>query len=431
MLRTRWLRLLAIVTVPALFLTACPAEEPEDEPTTEPEPEETETDEPEVTRADGVLRLGYVLPETGDLAFLGDPMIAGSEYAVQQINDAGGVLGADVDFTGGDEAGDTAVAAETANRLLADGVDAIIGAAATGMTLAIIDQVTGEGVVQCSGSNTGPLLTDYEDDGFYFRTAPTDALQGPVLAETIAGDGHTQIALVARSDEYGEGLLDATRNALEEQGADVVAEVLYDPNATTFDSEVQQLADANPDAIAVISFEEGAQLVQGMIESGIGPADVGVYGADGVATADFPASVDPGNPNVIDGMQGTRPDSSVDPEFETALREFAPDLEDLTFAPQIFDCVTVVALAAVAAESDDPGVFVDEMINVTRDGEQCSTFADCVELLEQGEDIDYEGPSGATTFTDAGEPEVGTYEVWAFDGGEFVVNESGIRSELE
>ncbi|HVM13038.1 MAG TPA: ABC transporter substrate-binding protein [Egibacteraceae bacterium] len=430
MSRTRWLRLMALVSVPVLFLTACPAEEePEDEPTPTEEPEET--DEPEVTRGDGVLRLGYVLPETGDLAFLGPPQIQGVELAVQQINEAGGVLGADVELDGGDEAGDTAVAAETADRLLQEGVDAIIGAAATGMTLAIIEQVTGAGVVQCSGSNTGPVLTDYEDDGFYFRTAPTDALQGPILAERIAGDGHTQIALAARADEYGEGLLDATRDALEEAGAEVVAEVLYDPNATTFDAEVQQLGDANPEAIALISFEEGAQLLQAMIEAGIGPQDLAVYGADGLASSDLPESVEPGNPNVLDGMTGTRPDASVDPEFQSSLEEFAPELDTFTFAPQVYDCVMITALAAVAAESDDPGVFVDEMLNVTRDGTECTTFAECVELLEQGEDIDYQGPSGATTFTDAGEPDVGTYEIWAFEEGEFAVLESGIESTLE
>lgn len=436
MLTLRWLRFLATATVLALALAACATDDPDDDETPPVEEPDDTTDpddeeDPDVTRGDGVLRLGYVLPETGALAFLGPPMIQSVEFAVQQINDAGGVLGADIELDGGDEANDTAVAAETADRLLQSGVDAIVGAAATGMTLAIIDEVTGAGVVQCSGSNTGPLFTDYDDGGFYFRTAPTDALQGPILAEQIVGDGHTQIALIAQSTEYGEGLLDATAAALEEQGATVAARVLYDPETDTFDAEIEQLVDASPDAIAVVSYEEGAQLISGMIEAGIGPADVALYGADGVASADFPASVDPGNPNVLDGMTGTRPDSSIAPDFQAALQEFAPDLEDFTFAPQVYDCVHIIALAAIAAGSDDPSVFVDEMVNVTREGEECSTFTDCVELLEAGEDINYQGPSGASTFTDAGEPEIGTYEVWTFQDGEFTVLESGIESTLE
>ena len=431
MLRTTWLRMFALVAVPALLLTACPAEEEPDDPAVEETEPPEEEEEEEVTRGDGVLRLGYVLPETGQLAFLGPPQISAVEFAVDRINEAGGVLGADVELDGGDEAGDAAVANQTADRLLQGGVDAIIGAAATGMTLAIVDAVTGEGVVQCSGSNTGPVMTEYPDDGFYFRTAPTDALQGPILANTIVADGHTQIAMLARQDEYGEGLLEVTRDALEEQGADVVTETLYDPEATTFDAEIEEVANANPEAVVVIAFEEGAQILQSMIEAGVGPGDVAVYGADGLASSDLAEDVEPGNPNVLDGMTGTRPDANVDPGFAEDLQEFAPDLEDLTFAPQVYDCVNIVALAAVAADSDDPAVFVDEMLNVTRDGEQCTTFEQCADLLEQGEDIDYEGPSGATTFTDAGEPDTGTYEVWGFRDGEFVVVESGIEATLE
>lgn len=432
MLPTKWLRFLAIIAVPALLLTACPAEEEEPDPVDTPEETEEPEEEEEVTRGDGVLHYGYVLPETGPLAFLGPPQITATELAVSQINEAGGVLGNDVELSTGDEAGDTAVAAENADRLLQSGVDAIIGAAASGMSLAIIDAVTGANVVQCSGSNTGPIFTDYDDGGYYFRTAPTDAMQGPVLAETIVNDGHTQIAIAARADEYGEGLLDATSEALEEQGATVVEEVLYDPEASTFDSEVEQLAGANPEAIVLIAFDEGAQILQGLIEAGVGPGDVAVYGADGLASSELPDDVEPGNPNVLDGMTGTRPDTSVDPDFQSQLQEFNPDLEDFTFAPQVYDCVIVIALAAVAAESDDPTVFVDEMLNVTQQpGQECTTFEECSTLLEEGEDIHYMGPSGATTFTDAGEPEVGIYEVWGFQDGEFTVLESGIEATLE
>lgn len=424
MLRIRFLRHIALIAVPALLLTACPAEEPDDEPQADDTPEtDTAAEEEEVDRADGVLNLGYVLPESGPLAFLGPPQISAAEYAVDQINEAGGVVGADVELSSGDEAGDTAVASESADRLLQQGVDAIIGAAATGMSLAIVDQVTGAGVVQCSGSNTGPVFTDYEDDGFYFRTAPTDALQGPVLAETIVNDGNSQVALAARADDYGEGLLEATRDALEEQGADVVEEVLYDPEAATFDSEVQQLADADPDAVALIAFDEGAQILQGMIEAGIGPEEISVYGADGIRSSDLPEDVEPGNPNVLDGMKGTAPDPSADPEFLNNLQEFDPELEETTFSGQVYDCVNIIALAAVAADSDDPSVFVDEMVEVTREGTECTDFAECSELLADGEDIDYQGATNPD-FTEDGEPDRGLYEVWAFEDGELVTVET-------
>src|SRR5690606_30429661 len=163
--------------------------------------------------------------------------------------------------------GDEAVANQSADRLLAEGVDAIMGAAASGMSLAIIDKVTGAGVVQCSGSNTAPTFTDYEDEepGFYIRTAPSDAMQGPVLAETIVGEGYTNVAILARADDYGTGLADATAAGLEEAGATVALNETYDPNATNFDAAVQQVVSANPDAVVLIAFEEGAQIIEGLI----------------------------------------------------------------------------------------------------------------------------------------------------------------------
>lgn len=150
--------------------------------------------------SDEPLKLGYVLPETGQLAFLGPPQIQASKYAISQINEAGGVLGQDIpNLVSGDEADTAAIASQSAERVLNEDVDAIIGAAASGMSLAIIDKITGSQVVQCSGSNTAPTFTGYEDDGYYFRTAPSDAMQGPVLAETILGDGYSNVALIGRS----------------------------------------------------------------------------------------------------------------------------------------------------------------------------------------------------------------------------------------
>jgi branched-chain amino acid transport system substrate-binding protein len=367
-------------------------------------------------QGDGELELGYVLPETGQLAFLGPPMIQSTNFAIKTINDAGGVLGKPIPkVVGGDEAGQEAVAAQSADRVLNAGVDAIIGAAASGMSLAIIDRITGEGVVQCSGSNTAPTFTDYDDGGFYFRTAPSDALQGPILAKTIQGDGHDRVALVARADDYGRGLLDSTKKALEDGGATVTVAETYDPKATNYDQLVQQVKNSNPDAAVVIAFEEGTQILQGMIEAGLGPQQIGVYGTDGLRSEELPGLVAPGKPATLAGMKGTAPASASNPEYVKALKEFAPSLKELQFAPQTFDCVTTIALAAEAAESDDPGTFVEEMAAVTKDGDKCTSFAACKELLADGKDIDYDGVSGPLDFTDAGEPGQATIEVYTYN----------------
>lgn len=362
------------------------------------------------------LKLGYVLPETGDLAFLGPPQIDAAKLAVQDINAAGGVLGKEIPkLVGGDEANDQSVANQSADRVLAAGVDAIIGAAASGMSLAIIDKVTGAEVVQCSGSNTAPTFTDYEDNGYYFRTAPSDALQGPVLADTVIADGHSKVAVVARADDYGRGLANATADALKNAGATVPVNTTYDPKTTNFDAVVQKVASSKPDAVVVIAFEEGKQVLRGLIETGLTADKVGLYGADGLRSENLPKLVDPKDPGVLDGMKGTAPASAGNEEFTDRLKEEFPDLEELQFAPQVYDCVNIIALAAEAAQSSDPTKFKNEMNAITKDGEKCDSFESCQQLLADGTDIDYDGVSGPLDFTEPGEPGQAQIEVYGYD----------------
>ncbi|HET6562095.1 MAG TPA: ABC transporter substrate-binding protein [Marmoricola sp.] len=379
--------------------------------------DEAEGDGGDGSSESGEFTLGYVLPETGDLAYLGPPQIQALNYAIDQINAAGGVLGSEIPApVAGDEANDASIAAQSADRVLNDGVSAIIGAAASGMSLAIIDKITGAGVAQCSGSNTAPTFTDYDDNGLYFRTAPSDALQGPILADVIVGDGYSNVAIVARADDYGQGLADATAEALESAGATVVLNETYDPKTTNFDATVQQVVSSKPDAAVVIAFEEGKQILQGLIESGLTPDEgVGLYGADGLRADDLAELVSPSNPGVLAGMKGTAPASAGNDQFLTDLKKFAPDLEEVQFAPQVFDCVNILALAAEAADSSDANEFKEFVNDVTADGEKCTTFADCKELLEAGEDIDYDGASGPLEFTEAGEPGEATIEVYGFN----------------
>lgn len=361
------------------------------------------------------LQFGYVLPETGPLAFLGPPQIAATGFAIQEINDAGGVLGTELpDAIAGDEGGDQAIASQSTDRVLADGAHAIIGAAASGMSLAIIDRITSDEVVQCSGSNTAPTFTDYEHGGFYIRTAPSDALQGPVLAETVINDGHTDVVIVHLEDDYGVGLANATQEGLEAGGANVISSEGFDGNATEFSGVVQSVVSADPDAVVIIAFEQGAQISQGIIEAGLTPQDIGFYGADGMRSNELPNLVDSNNPGILDGMKGTAPASSEDADFLNNLQEFS-DLEETQFAPQVFDCVTVIALAAEAAGSTNPVDFQPHLIEVTRDGTDCTSFAECRDLLADGEEINYNGVSGPLDFTESGEPGIASIEVYGYD----------------
>src|SRR5437879_4265346 len=264
---------------------------------------------------DGILKIGILAPQTGDLAALGPPQIKGAELAIKQINDAGGVLGKPVQTAESDDGGgsNTDLANTNADRLItSDKVDAIMGAASSGTTKAIIDKVTGAGVVECSPSNTAAELTTITSNhgGYYFRTAPPDNLQGPALANVITGDGHSKIGVIVRNDSYGVGFGQSLSQALQKNGATVVAGgvVAYDPQGTAFDAHGKKLTGAKPAAVALISFPDtGGLIIKTLIQQGFGPDKTSLYTADGMQTNSLAAKVDPANPGAVKGIKGTVP----------------------------------------------------------------------------------------------------------------------------
>jgi len=223
----------------------------------------------------GALKFGELLPLTGSLAFLGPPEVAGVQLAVNDINEAGGVLGAPVELVPGDS-GDTStnIASQTVASHQQAGVNAIIGAASSDVTKTVIDTVTQAGILMFSPANTSDKLSTYPDNGLYFRTAPPDLMQGQVLADLISKEGNQSVGILAQNGEYGTGLAQVIADNLENSGlgSDVVKQVYYDPNASDFSDVVGQMKDFTPDAIVVIGFDESARVIQNMNEQGIGPA---------------------------------------------------------------------------------------------------------------------------------------------------------------
>ena len=405
MIKTRARNFGALVVGLALVAGACGgSDDAAEEPAEEPAAEEPAAESAAETAGDGVLRLGGLLPETGNLAFLGPPEFAGVELAVAEINAAGGVNGADVEWLPGDSGDNGDVANATVDRLLAEDVDAFIGAASSGVSLTVIDKITNAGKIQFSPANTSPAFTDYADNGLYFRSAPSDVVQGAALADLMIGDGALTAAFIVMNDSYGTGLFEYTSAPYTDAGGEIVYEVIYDPQAENFDAEVSAAVEADPDAIVIIGFDETSKILTGLIEAGAGPADKMLYGSDGnMGNALAQAFDDPG---VVAGMRGTVPgvDIEVNEEFIARLLEVDPELQDFAYSGESYDAAIVIALAAIAA-GDDDGVAVGAQINdVTRGGEKCTTFADCAAILADGGDIDYDGVSGPLEFIDAGEP---------------------------
>ncbi len=361
------------------------------------------------------LKVGTLLPATGDLAFLGPPEFAGVDLAVSEIDAAGGVLGQPVVNEYGDS-GDTKtdLASQTVDSHLSKGVQVIIGAASSGVTFTVIDKITSNGVLQISPANTAPSLTDYPDNGLYFRTAPSDVLQGAVIA-TVASDlGLTSGATIAREDPYGVGLQDAFVKDFEAAGGTITSALTYDPAAPDFAAEVAEIVATNPEFVQVVGFEETTKLLQEMIKQGIGPQDVQIYLADGnlstTAFKDFPK-------DTMTGTIGTVPtgDPSVDIEaFNAKLLGQDPDLTDFAYGAQAYDATILVAIAAEYAGCADGTAIAAAMpmvANADAGGEACGTYADCVAIIQAGGQPNYDGVTGPLDFNEYGDPKAATIDV--------------------
>ena len=148
---------------------------------------------------DITLHLGTILPETGGLSNLGRPMIESVRLAEEDIKAAGG----NIQATYADSATSPETAPEAANRLLGQGVHAIIGAGASGVSQSFIQVLFDEEIPQCSPSNTSPSFSTQANAAYYFRTVPPDIAIAPILADLVVGDGHTRISLIARADDWG------------------------------------------------------------------------------------------------------------------------------------------------------------------------------------------------------------------------------------
>jgi branched-chain amino acid transport system substrate-binding protein len=397
----RTVRLLTVAAAATLVVSACGGSNDDNggSSQTTSTTDETSASGP-APSGDGTLTIGTLLPQTGDLAFLGPPEFAGVDAAVTDINAAGGVNGKDVVQKKADSGDGTPdIAGASVDKLLNANADVIMGAAASSVSLSVIDKIVGAGVVEFSPANTSPAFDTYDDKGLYFRTSPSDVLQGSVLGNLIVQDGFKNVAIMARQDSYGEGLAKQLEQTLKDQGSNVAVKVLYSADATNYTAEINKVAAAKPDAIALIAFEEATKIVPGLIAKNIGPQDVQTYFVDG-DTADYSKDFDPGT---MKGVKATFPTPpTLDPAFKQKLLDANPKLTDFTYGPQSYDATIMTALAATAAQDDSGESIASKLIEISKDGTKCTEYAQCVDLLKQGEDIDYDGASGPVDLNDSG-----------------------------
>ncbi|MFD4420742.1 ABC transporter substrate-binding protein [Agromyces sp. NPDC058484] len=404
---------LAIAGVSTLLLSACAQGGTTPAETEEPAADGDCAQPIAEGERDLTLNIGTILPQSGTLAFLGPPEEAGVQLGANDVNAVDSGLTVDVTFR---DSGDTTtdIATVSVTDLLSQDVSAIIGAASSGVSKTVIDQIVSAGVVQFSPANTSADFTEYDDNGLYWRTSPSDVLQGEVLGNRIASDGNSTLGLIVLNDAYGTGLAEYTKTAFEAAGGEVVAEALFNEGDSSFDSQIADVTAANPDAIALITFDQSKIIVPALVGSGY-PGDQ-LYFVDG-NLSDYSADFAPG---LITGAKGTLPgiDTEKLGDFTDELLAVDPALTDYSYAAESYDAVVLLALAAYAAnstEGTDIAKYLQQVSGGCGEGEKVTSYEEGIALLSEGQQIDYDGPSGPITFDEHGDPTEATIGIYEYN----------------
>ena len=364
------------------------------------------------------IKMGVLMGFTGPLESLAGPMAQGAEMAMKEVSDSGMLLEGDTvtpvrsDSTCIDSAAATA-AAET--LVTSDGVKGIMGAMCSGATTAVLQNVgMPNGVVMISPSATSPALSDMEDGGFFFRTAPSDARQGEVMAQAILDKDISSVAVTYTNNDYGKGLADSFQSAFEEAGGTVTISAAHEDGKGDYSAEVGALASAGGDALVLIGYVDqgGSGVLRGALDTGAFYTFVFPDGMVSQALEDnFGAE--------LEGSFGQLPDSEGEGmSTYLGMAEEAGFDGSSAYSGGAYDSAALMLLAMQAAGSTDPKVYKDMIMEVANGpGEKIypGELAKGLELLKAGEAIDYDG---ATAVELIGEGEAaGTFREILFEDG--------------
>ena len=376
------------------------------------------------------LRIGAVLPLTGDLASFGPSQAEAARIAVDQIQaalDEQGLADVSLELVGvEDDQGKSQAGVEAAQKLVqTDDVNVLLGTMASSVTIPIAQSVAiPDEIVLISPTSTAPEITDLEDDGYVYRILSSDTLQGSALVDAVAdafGEDAT-INVGARNDAFGTALKQLFESGWEEGGGTVGASVTWNPEGATFDTEAQQLAAGNPDGWVLIDFPETfAKMGPALVRAG-GWDPATTFMTEAMRNADALKEV---GARATGGLRGTAPTSEDAPAraaFDALFEAEAKAGTPLTgFEGASFDGIMLAFLAALQAGSAEPAELKEELAAVSGPPGAKYTFEQLDQAIEDvlaGEDIDYEGAWGPVDFDENGDPGSAIYEVWRFQGGE-------------
>ena len=363
------------------------------------------------------IKIGVILGFTGPLESITPAMGDGAELAMAEVNASGALLGGStvISVRGDSTCIDAGAATAVAERLItSDGVKGIMGADCSGVTGAILSNVAmANGIVMISPSATSPGLSTAEDNGLFFRTAPSDARQGVVMTEVLMEEGIKEVAVTYTNNDYGKGLADAFQAAFEAAGGSVTINAAHEDGKADYSAEVGALAAAGGDRLVVAGYVDGggSGVVRAALDSG---AFDTFHFPDGMISAKLVENFG----SEIDGSSGQVP--GTDSAGAGIFAVLAGDAFDATspFAAESYDAAALIMLAMQAAGSSDPSVYKDHVMSVANAPGlkvQPGQVGLALKALAAGVDIDYDGAS-AVNLIGPGES-AGNYRHVGFEGG--------------
>lgn len=340
------------------------------------------------------VKVGILIGFTGPIESLTPDMAAAAELAMKEVSDSGLFLGGStmVPVRADSTCGDSAAGTTAAERLVtSDQVKGIIGGDCSGVTGAVLQNVARpNGMVMISPSATSPALSTAEDDGLFFRTAPSDAREGEVMAEILTEKGVTSIALTYTNNDYGKGLAEAIATSFTAKGGTVTINAAHEDGKADYSAEVAALASAGGDILVVAGYlDQGGK---GIIQAALDTGAFSTFGLGGGMYGDsLPTAIGEG----LNGSYGQIAGSDSPGQATLIEMGNANGFKgDNAYTPESYDAAALFALAMQAAGSSDPAVYKDKVLEVANaPGEKIfpGELAKALELIAAGTDIDYEG----------------------------------------
>ena len=365
------------------------------------------------------VKIGIVIGFTGPLESITPTMAASAEMALAEVNASGKfTLGNLVPVRADSTCGDAAAGTAAAERAVtADGIKAMVGGDCSGVTGAILQNVARpNGIGMISPSATSPSLSTAEDDGLFFRTSPSDARQGEVMADILSGKGIMNVALTYTNNDYGKGLADSFAAAFTAKGGTITLSAPHEDGKADYAAEVGALASAGGDLLVVAGYVDqgGKGMIQGSLDAG---AFSKFYLVDGMYGDSLISAI--GAP--LDGTIGALP--GIDNEGSSKFKEMAAaaSLDGTSaFAGESYDAAALIAMAMAAAGSTDSKEWTTKVMDLANaPGEPIlpGELGKALELIAAGTDIDYMGATGVE-LVGPGES-AGSYREYEVKGGKF------------